>query len=384
MKVGVVGAGTMGRGIAQVALVAGHEVCLYDEFDQAKTEARDSILHRLNRSEEKGKLREGQAKVLFGRLYLVEHLEDLHDSEIVFEAIHEDMCAKVILFEKLNSCVSSKCIIATNTSSLSIDEMSGRNKWTERFIGIHFFNPAPLIKLVEIVPGNATSKLVLARSKDILTEWGKTVVLAKDSPGFIVNRIARPFYGEALIMLEEGMADVATIDNAMKQQGFRMGPFELMDLIGIDVNYRVNESIWKATYLDPRYKPSLIQKKMMVSNRLGRKTGNGFYSYPRESASETLVADSTLARLVFSRIRIMLINEAADALCRRIATKEHIELAMTEGVNYPRGLLSWADKIGIPECVHEMDLLYDFYHQERYRCSPLLRSMAAEGKCFFL
>lgn len=382
MNIGIVGAGTMGTGIAQVALMGSWEVYLYDEDEESLVRARDSILSRLNRLEEKGKIEQGTAKRYFGNLFLVDHLHDLTEAEFLIEAIIENRDAKMQVIKVLDKRAEASSIIATNTSSLSISELSKACRNQERFIGIHFFNPAPLMKLVEIVPGFKTSDFVVRKSQEIVDSWGKKAVIAKDSPGFIVNRIARPFYNEALRILEEGIADIYTIDGTFLQQGFKMGPFQLMDLIGIDINYQVNETVWQAAGYESRYRPSQLQKNMMVSNQLGRKTGRGFYDYG-DGSDGPIKVNSELGNRVFKRVLLMLINEAADLLHRGVASKEHIELAMTLGVNYPKGLLRWADEIGIQDCVASIDELFEHYHEERYRCSPLLRDLANQQQGFF-
>ena len=212
----------------------------------------------------------------------------------------------------------------------------------------------------------------------------KVVAVAKDTPGFIVNRVARPFYGEALRIYEEGIADFATIDWSLKTiGGFRMGPFELMDFIGNDVNYTVTETVFTAFYYDPRYKPAFTQKRFSEAGYLGRKSGKGYYDYSQGATKPNPIEDKELAEKIFNRVLVMLINEAADALFLNIASAEDIDNAMTKGVNYPKGLLAWADEIGIDNCVDALDRLYDEYHEDRYRCSPLLRKMVRENKTFF-
>ena len=232
-----------------------------------------------------------------------------------------------------------------------------------------------------------TSEETLKTSVKTIKDWGKTVAVAKDTPGFIVNRVARPFYGEALRIYEEGIASFSEIDLAMKEVGgFKMGPFELMDFIGNDVNYTVTQTVFEAFYFDPRYKPSFTQKRFSEAGYLGRKSGKGFYDYSSKidvpsSAVERSI-DKEKSKLIFNRILAMLINEAADALFWNIASAEDIDNAMTKGVNYPKGLLAWADEMGIEWCVEKMDKLYDEYHEDRYRCSPLLRKMDREGLRF--
>ena len=245
------------------------------------------------------------------------------------------------------------------------------------------------MQLVEVIPAIQTSNETLEKSVQTISDWGKIVAVAKDTPGFIVNRVARPFYGEALRIYEEGIAGFKTIDNAMKTLGgFKMGPFELMDFIGNDVNYTVTETVFHAFYYDPRYKPSFTQKRFAEAGYLGRKSGKGYYNYD-ESGTTVIQSDreesfdKELAQKIFERILVMLINEAADALFLNIASAEDIDNAMTKGVNYPKGLLAWADEKGINWCVEKMDALYDLYREDRYRCSPMLRRMNSDGNRFF-
>jgi 3-hydroxybutyryl-CoA dehydrogenase len=262
--------------------------------------------------------------------------------------------------------------------------MGAHLKRPERILGIHFFNPAPLMRLVEIIPAVQTDPLITQHARTIIDSWGKNTVLAKDTPGFIVNRVARPFYGEALRILDEGIADVATIDWAMRELGgFRMGPFELMDFIGNDINYTVTETVFKAFYYDPRYKPSFTQKRLVDAQYLGRKTNRGFYDYRPGAVAPEPTRDENLGREITSRILSMLINEATEALYLRIASRDDIDLAMTNGVNYPKGLLAWADEIGIENVVGKLDALYVEYLEDRYRCCRLLRKMVREGKQFY-
>ena len=310
------------------------------------------------------------------------NLEDISKSSLVIEAIVEELRIKQKLFKEIESIVDKNCIIATNTSSLSIASIAGACEKADRVIGIHFFNPAPLMPLVEIIPAVQTSEETNKKTKELIDNWDKVTVIVKDTPGFIVNRVARPFYGEALRIYEEGITDFATIDWAMKEiGGFRMGPFELMDYIGNDVNYTVTETVFTAFYFDTRYKPSLTQKRMKEAGYLGRKTGRGFYDYSIElpKAQE----DRELGKKILWRILSMLINEAADALFLNIASKEDIDLAMTKGVNYPKGLLSWADEIGLNNVLNQLQSLYDEYSEDRYRPSPLIKRMVKENKKFF-
>ena len=227
-----------------------------------------------------------------------------------------------------------------------------------------------------------TSEEVLQTTVQTISDWKKVVAVAKDTPGFIVNRVARPFYSESLRIYEEGVADFATIDWALKTiGGFKMGPFELMDLIGHDVNYVVTETVFTAFYFDPKFKPSFTQKRLLEAGCLGRKSGRGFYNYSQELPQPT--EDLQLAKAIFDRVIVMLINEAADTLFLNIASAKDIDNAMTKGVNYPKGLLAWADELGIDWCVNTLDSLYNEYHEDRYRCSPILRRMATANIQFY-
>lgn len=384
MKIGILGSGSMGSGIAQVAATAGHEVLLCDNNPAALKRASEKLQKILNRLVEKGRMDDRTAKAVFGRIYFVENMLAFSDAGLVIEAIVENLEVKKAVFAELEVIAPKDCILATNTSSLSVAAIAAACQKPERVVGIHFFNPAPLMKLVEVVPAIQTSKETLEASRDLIESWGKLVVQAKDTPGFIVNRVARPFYGEALRIYEEGLADVATIDWAMTEiGGFRMGPFTLMDFIGNDVNYTVTETVFKSFYYDPRYKPAFTQKRLSEAGWHGRKAGRGYYDYSEGAEKPAPNRDETLGKDIMWRIVAMLINEAADALYLNIASRDDIDLAMTKGVNYPKGLLKWADEVGIQECVETMDRLHSEYLEDRYRCSPLLRKMAREGKKFY-
>ena len=384
IKIGVLGAGSMGSGIAQVAATAGHEVMLFDTNSDALQKASDKLQKILNRLVEKGRLDDTEAKAIFGRIYFIDSMKTYAECGMVIEAIIENLDIKKKVFVELESIVSKDCILATNTSSLSVASIAAACEDPSRVIGIHFFNPAPLMKLVEIIPAIQTSFKTTESSRKLIDSWGKLTVLAKDTPGFIVNRVARPFYGEALRIYEEGFADVATIDWAITEiGGFRMGPFTLMDYIGNDVNYTVTETVFKAFYYDPRYKPAFTQKRLSEAGYHGRKTGKGYYDYSENAEKPEPNKDQELGENIFWRVLVMLINEAADALYLNIASRDDIDLAMTKGVNYPKGLLKWADEKGIQYCVDTMDRLHNEYLEDRYRCSPLLRKMARDGKTFY-
>ncbi len=393
MIVGVIGSGTMGSGIAQVAATAGCMVKVFDTNSQTLEKSKNTLEKILSRLVEKGRIDQAEKNRIQGNISHVQNLKDLRDAKLTIEAIIEDLDIKKKVFSELENYVSKDTIIASNTSSLSIASIASSLENPERCIGIHFFNPAPLMKLVEVIPAVQTSEEVTNQVVNIIKDWKKVVAIAKDTPGFIVNRVARPFYGESLRILEEGLADIATIDWSLKTLGgFRMGPFELMDFIGNDVNYTVTETVFKAFYYDPRYKPSFTQKRLSEAGYLGRKSGKGYYNYDEngkissQNVTSSVVEKSSkeeISQYIFERVLVMLINEAADALFWNVASAEDIENAMTKGVNYPKGLLLWADEKGIDWCVNTLDKLYDEYREDRYRCSPLLRKMVREKKMFF-
>ena len=383
MKVSVIGAGTMGSGIAQIAAIKGHEVCLYDSFDGAIETAENKLKKILERLVEKERISKQENEEILNRINFSNSLENIKGSELVIEAIIENLDIKQKVFSEIESLVDNNCIIASNTSSLSIASIASSCKKAERVVGIHFFNPAPLMPLVEIIPAVQTSEDTLNKAKSIIDSWEKLTVIAKDTPGFIVNRVARPFYGEAIRIYEEGVTDFATIDWALKEiGGFRMGPFELMDYIGNDINYTVTETVFAAFYFDQRYKPSFTQKRMKEAGYLGRKSGRGYYDYSSENTPKAN-EDRELGKKILWRVLSMLINEAADALFLKIASREDIDLAMTKGVNYPKGLLAWADEIGIENVLKQLEDLQAEYGEDRYRPSPLLKRMVKENKTFY-
>ncbi|MCZ8197394.1 MAG: 3-hydroxyacyl-CoA dehydrogenase NAD-binding domain-containing protein [Flavobacterium sp.] len=381
MKIAIIGSGTMGSGIAQVAATAGCEVKIYDTNLDALAKSKSNLENTLSKLVEKAKIDEHEKSRIENNISYAHTLGELSHSDLVIEAIIENIEIKRKLFSELENYVSPETILASNTSSLSIASIAASCQKPERVIGIHFFNPAPLMQLVEVIPAVQTSEEVLQKSVQIISDWKKVVAVAKDTPGFIVNRVARPFYSESLRIYDEGVADFATIDWALKTiGGFRMGPFELMDMIGHDVNYIVTETVFTAFYFDPKFKPSFTQKRLLEAGFLGRKSGRGFYNYNQELPKPT--EDLTLAKAIFERVIVMLINEAADTLFLNIASSKDIDNAMTKGVNYPKGLLAWADELGINWCVEKLDELYNEYHEDRYRCSPILRRMVREGSSF--
>jgi len=377
-NVGIIGAGSMGIGIAQIASTADCNVLLFDQNKSASEQAIKKLEKVLFRLIEKGKISPIKKDSILSNIKIVESLESMKDADLVIEAIVENSSVKKELFSQIESIVNNDCVLATNTSSISITSLASCLKNPIRFIGIHFFNPAPIMPLVEIIPALQTNNNLVKEIHQLLLNWNKKPVIAKDTPGFIVNRIARPFYSEALRIYEEQIADFATIDFAMKHiGGFRMGPFELMDFIGNDVNYAVTESVFKAFYYDPRYKPSFTQKQYADAGWHGRKSTKGYYDYSGNIELVLPSKDEKLLVEIFERILVMLINEAMDALYLGIASEKDIELAMTKGVNYPKGLINWGKEKSFSWVVDKMDTLYELYHEDRYRCSPLLRKKAS-------
>lgn len=379
--VGVIGSGAMGAGIAQVAAIAGHKVVVYDNNAAALDKATKNLTSTLQKLEEKGKL--PSAAALLERFTFIDDVVAFSHCGLVIEAIIERLDIKKAVFAEVEMIVSADCVLATNTSSLSVTSIAAACKNPSRVLGLHFFNPAPLMALVEVIPAIQTDEKLITAATALMKQWSKVPVIAKDTPGFIVNRLARPFYGEAIRIYEEGIAGMATIDWAMTEiGGFRMGPFTLMDYIGHDVNYVVTETVFQSFFYDPRYKPSFSQKRLLEAGWLGRKSGKGFYNYAEGAAMPEPVKDKELGGVIFRRIVAMLINEAADALLLNVSSATDLEIAMTKGVNYPKGLLTWCDELGVANVLQTLDDLYNEYHEDRYRASALLRRYASENKKF--
>lgn len=379
--IGVIGAGAMGSGIAQVAAMAGHNVVLFDSNTTALANANVNLTATFNKLAEKGKITD--VPTLLSRFQFASDLNAFAGCGLIIEAIIENLDIKKKVFADVEAVVKEDCVLATNTSSLSVTSIAAACKKADRVIGLHFFNPAPLMALVEIIPAVQTDVTLVTTCKDLMLQWGKAPVITKDTPGFIVNRVARPFYGEAIRIYEEGIADIATIDWAMTElAGFRMGPFTLTDYIGHDVNYVVTETVFSSFFYDPRYKPSFSQKRLLEAGWLGRKSGRGFYNYAESVQQPEPNKDVLLGNQIAERIVAMLINEAVEALHLNIASAQDLELAMTKGVNYPKGLLQWCDEWGADKCLSILDDLYNNYHEDRYRASVLMRKMAKENKKF--
>jgi len=375
--VGVIGAGAMGSGIAQIAATAGHRVVLIDSQKIALDKSSTALSKVLNRLVEKERITEAEALDISGRIERSTQIEDCAPCDLVVEAIVERLEVKQAVFRSIESHVGHHAVLATNTSSLSVTAIASCLEQPQRMIGLHFFNPAPIMPLVEVIPALQTQPNLGVACSELMAKWGKSPALAKDTPGFIVNRVARPFYGEALRIFEEGIADMASIDEAMRSVGFRMGPFQLMDFIGNDVNYAVTESVFEAMYFDPRYRPSLVQKRHAEAGWLGRKSGRGYYEYSDDAIQSEPNLTDNLRQIIVDRILAMLINEAFDAVNMNICSESDVETAMTRGVNYPKGLMAWGRELGLQSVVNTLDALAQTYGEDRYRCSPLLRSQAA-------
>ena len=496
--VAVIGAGTMGIGIAQLAAQAGHPVLMFDAGEGAVEKGIQRIAQDLERLVARGKLNSAQRDALLGRLTPVYSLEDMAPARLGIEAVVENLDVKRHLLSQLEKSCGEQLILATNTSSLSITAIGAHLKRPQRLVGMHFFNPAPVMQLVEVVSGIDTSREIAELIYETAKAWGKSPVHVKSTPGFIVNRVARPFYAESLRVLQEGGSDPATIDAILRESGgFRMGPFELMDLIGHDVNFAVTGSVFTAYFNDQRFQPSLLQQELVNAGYLGRKTGRGFHFYEHEGAERSpsataepapapravivygqlgvaeplveLISAAGLALerrpgdgfmqvnttrlaltdgrfateraavegphnlvlfdlaldyakaarialapadqatraaldaavglfqalgkqvsviddvpgMVVMRTVCMLANEGADTVNQQVCEAAAVDIAMQNGVNYPRGPLAWADAIGLPAVLKVLDNLARTYGEDRYRASPLLRRKVFGGKAFY-
>jgi 3-hydroxybutyryl-CoA dehydrogenase len=380
MKVAVLGAGAMGTGIGQIAVQNGCHVVYYDSFPGATDRSKASIEKIFNRLAEKGKITSEQKEEMLGRMQWSADVDAVSGSDLVVEAVIENLEVKKDLFAKVEPLLRSDAWLCTNTSSLSIAALSSGLTHPERFGGLHFFNPAPLMPLVEVVPGVKTGDDFTETMEALMLKWGKVPVVAKDTPGFIVNKVARPFYSEAIKLYEEGVASVAEIDAAVKSIGFRMGPFELTDLIGHDVNYTVTETVWSQFFYDPRFRPSITQKRLKEAGLFGRKTGRGFYNYASGMdaavvAQEEVEIDPMLSEKIVERILCLIINEALDAVWQGIASPENVDLAMTKGVNYPKGPIEWGREMGWDQVLGTLKRCHKHYGDDRYRPCPLLRHL---------
>jgi 3-hydroxybutyryl-CoA dehydrogenase len=379
--VGVMGAGAMGAGIAQVAVLAGHEIHLHD-VDPARAEAaREAVVNRLQDRAARGRLSAEVAEAAGSRLRVARRIDDLPECEVVVEAVAEDLEAKRAVFAALADHQPPTTVLATNTSSLDVDAIAEAVSDPERVLGLHFFNPAPVMRLVEVVHGQVSSPAYVDFAVDLVRRWGKTPVRCRSTPGFIVNRVARPFYGEAQRMVEEGLADPDAVDAALRSAGFPMGPFELTDLIGQDVNLAVGTSVWEQTGHDPRYAPTDLQRRLVADGRLGRKTGRGVFTYAADGSRAdggpsgvdgTALVGGPARTDPVARTLAMLVNEAEDLVARGDATAADVDTAMRLGTGYPRGPIEWGRELGhdhVRSVLAELDAAYP---GGRYRLSPAL------------
>jgi 3-hydroxybutyryl-CoA dehydrogenase len=380
--VAVIGAGAMGSGIAQVAATAGHRVVLSDPVIGASADARERIAVSLDRLAAKGRLSREDADATLERLVTTESVLDLPECGLVVEAVPEDLHLKRRLFADLSERQPANTVLATNTSSIDIDAIARDVIDPERVLGLHFFNPPPVMALVEVVHGEVTSPAYVEHVSALMRAWGKTPVRCASTPGFIVNRVARPFYGEAQRLVEAGVADPATVDWVLRERGgFPMGPFELTDFIGQDVNLAVGTSVWQQTDRDERYAPTDFQRRLVEAGTLGRKTGAGVYTYAADGSVEGAEPDLALAeRLVggpvatdpLARTLAMLVNEAVDLVHRGEATADDVDTAMRLGVRYPRGPIEWGREIGFDVVAEQIAELHAAFPGGRYRPSPAL------------
>ena len=392
--VAVVGAGTMGAGIAQVALEGGWRVRLHDAAPGATDRAIDRIRQGLTRRAEKAGDAD-PARVAAQRLLDLQVVPDVADaaagSHVTIEAVIEDLEAKRRLFAELDDAADPDSILATNTSALSVTSIAEASTRPDRVVGLHFFNPAPVLPLVEVVAGRRTAGWAVERAAGIVEGWGKTPIRVTDSPGFIVNRVNRPFTLEPLRLLRAGAGTVETIDAALTAAGFPMGPFALMDLIGIDVNLAAARGLFEASGRPPRFRPSPIQEELVAAGRLGRKAGEGFYRYadgraaglaPRFAVNES-AGGRRPAHLdgasIAERVILAIVNEAYRALGDEVATAEDIDRAMQLGANHPFGPLAWSEEAGLHEVVVMLDALSDEDSDTFRPALPLLRQARARG-----
>jgi 3-hydroxybutyryl-CoA dehydrogenase len=372
----VVGAGTMGAGIAESAALAGMSVAMSDVQEEVLERGLQTIEQDLARRVKKGRISEGESRDVIGRVRTTTSVEGCSGAPLVVEAVVEDTEVKKQVFGELEGVVGEETVLATNTSSLSVAGIAAATGTPGRVVGMHFFNPVPAMRLVEVVAGPSTNPEALARAEQVAERLGKTSVRVSDTPGFIVNRVARPFYLEALRIVESG-ADPGKVDALMREAGFRMGPLELADLIGQDINLSVSESLFERYYYPPRFRPSYLQRSMVEAGDLGRKSGRGFYDYTENADNNDKGAD--LPDNVGLRVISCIINEAYLALAEGIATAADIDQAMKLGANYPQGPFEWANEIGPNLILQTLDSLRTT-HGEAYLAAPNLRELAVETR----
>ena len=388
-RVGVVGAGTMGAGIAQVAAQSGFPVVLYDVETRFLERGQQAIQGSLERAVQRGRLPAEERDALLERIQTTTDFQQLGDCQFVIEAVPEDLRLKEDVFRRLDAACPPEALLVSNTSSLSVTEVGRASGRPRQVVGMHFFNPPPAMQLVEVVRSELAAPEAVDATADIARRMGKTPVVCLDTPGFIVNRVARPYYLEALRIFGSGLAGIEQIDAALKQAGFPMGPFALMDLIGLDTNFAVTTSVFEQRFGEERFRPHLVQQRLVRAGRLGRKTGLGFYDYsadpPRVALETTGEAgpeapgpwDRWPGGWIVARVLSALINEAYFALGEGVATPEGIDTAMRLGTNYPRGPVAWGDEVGLPLVLETLLALEDWYRDGRFAPAPRLRARAA-------
>ena len=390
--VGVLGAGTMGAGIVQVAAEAGLDVVVHDPAAGATEQARQRIEGFLARKVSKEELSGEEATAAAARIGHATSLEELGGADLVIEAIPEELELKRDAFRRLDAVADAATVLATNTSSLSVAGIASATRRPGRVLGMHFFNPVPLMALVEVVAGPMTEPQVTDAIALLARRLGKTPVVAADTPGFIVNRIQRAYYLEALRIHEAGLGSIAWIDDAMRGIGFRLGPFELADVVGTDVNLAAGLAIFDGFFGDPRFRPALVQRRVVDAGRLGRKAGAGYYDYdgtdgergaPWPALDRGKLPHELDAAQIEARILAAIVNEAASAVADGVATPEAIDTAMRLGTNWPDGPLAWGERIGLASVAHTLDALHAAVPDGRYRVVPLLRTLAEGSGSFF-
>src|SRR4051794_25041931 len=376
-RLGVVGAGTMGAGIAQLGCLAGIETVLHDPIPDALENGAATVHANIERGAERGRWSANDATAAHERLSTAATVEELAGCQLVIEAAPEKLDLKRELFQKLADVCGPDAIFATNTSSIPVTQIAGAAAAPENVVGLHFFNPAPLMKLVEVIAALQSGEQALAVARATGEAMGKRVIDAADGPGFLVNRCGRPFGGEALRLLQERLATIEDIDRIYRVGGgYRMGPFELMDLVGIDVGFAVAQSFTELSFGEPRWRPNPVQAKMVAAGRLGRKTGRGWYDYgdgPHRPDDDPGAELNASEAELLDRVQCCIVNEALFALGEGVGSAEDIDAGAKLGLNLPKGSIELGRELGFDHVLATMDRLWDRYREERYRAAPLLR-----------
>jgi 3-hydroxybutyryl-CoA dehydrogenase len=376
-RLGVVGAGTMGSGIAQLGALAGMDTLLHDPIPGALERGVASVHANIDKGAERGRWSVDDAAAAHKRLHAASTLDGLAGCELVVEAVPEQFELKRELFQALGHIVGDDAVLATNTSSIPVTQIASATRNPESVVGLHFFNPAPLMKLVEVIAALQTGERALAVARATGEAMGKRVIGATDGPGFLVNRCGRPFAGEALRLLQERLASFEEIDRIYRVGGgYRMGPFELMDLVGIDVGFAVAKSFMELSFGEPRWRPNPLQAKMVAAGRLGRKTGRGWYEYGNGPHRADDPPDAVLSdehNDLLTRVQCCIVNEGLFALGEGVGSAADIDDGVRLGLNWPKGPIKLGRELGFDHVLGVMDSLYDRYREERYRAAPRLR-----------